>query len=66
MTLRHTWMQLRQWSRSSDPHPPGVKALSQLVEKFSGRSGGNHFDVWLLNFIEATGNCRLSDEQSPR
>ena len=55
-----------QATEGSNPHPPGFKVLSQRVDKFSGRSGENHFDVWMLDFIEATEDCGWSDEQRAR
>ena len=55
-----------QATEGSNPHPPGFKLLSQRVEKFSGRSGENDFEVWMLDFIEATEDCGWSDEQRAR
>ena len=51
------YMDVVQAREGSNPHPPCFKVLSQRVEKFSGRSGENDFDVWLLDFIEASADC---------
>lgn len=49
-------MEAIQVRESSDPHP-GFKVLSLRVEKFYGRTGESDFDVWSLDFVEATVDC---------
>ena len=37
--------------------PLGFRVLQKRIEKFSGKSNKNDFDVWLVDFMEATTNC---------
>ena len=54
----------RQTPRTKrDPHPPGFRTLLQRVDKFSGRQGGDDFEVWLTDFEEATAHCGWQDKQ---
>ena len=50
-------------TRIRDPHPLGFKTLIHRVEKFSGRKGDNDFEIWLMDFKEATEHCGWNDEQ---
>ena len=50
-------------TRIRDPHPLGFKTLIHRVEKFSGREGDNNFEIWLMDFKEATEHCGWNDEQ---
>ena len=50
-------------ARIRDPHPLGFKTLIHRVEKFSGREGDNDFEIWLMDFKEATEHCGWNDEQ---
>ena len=54
--------QRRQRSKK-DPHPPGFRTLLQRVDKFSGHQGDDDFEIWLVDFKEATKNCGLQDKQ---
>ena len=48
---------------SKDPHPPGFRTLLQRVDKFSGRQGDDDFEIWLVDFREATEHCGWQDKQ---
>ena len=48
---------------SKDPHPPGFRTLLQRVDKFSGRQGDDDFEIWLVDFKEATEHCGWQDKQ---
>ena len=37
-------------SKRTDPHPPGFRALSNRMDKFSERPGDNDFEVWVEDF----------------
>ena len=54
--------QRRQKSKK-DPHPPGFRTLLQRVDKFSGRQGDDDFEIWLVDFKEATKHCGWQDKQ---
>ena len=49
--------------RVKDPHPPGFRSLSGRIEKFSGRQGDDDFELWVMDFNEATTNCGWNDVQ---
>jgi len=49
-------------NRRVDPQPPGFRALCTRLEKFSGRSGDNDFEVWVEDFKEATADCEWGDQ----
>jgi len=44
-------------------YPPAFKELQKRVEKFSGKSDENDFEVWLVDFTEATTDCRWTDAE---
>ena len=48
---------------SKDPHPPGFRTLLQRVDKFSGHQGDDDFEIWLVDFKEATEHCGWQDKQ---
>ena len=45
---------------SAFKHPPGFKELRDRVSKFTG-DGREDFGVWLLDFCEATNDCKWTD-----
>jgi len=53
----------RRKTRSTDLHPSGFKVLITRVSKFSGGKAADNFEVWLEDYVEATGNCGWSDQQ---
>ena len=55
-TVRSTYSR----RRANDPNPPG---LSGRIEKFSGRQGDADFELWVMDFNEATLNCGWDDVQ---
>ena len=58
-TIRSTYSR----RRANDPHPPGFRSLSGWIEKFSGRQGDADFELWVMDFNEATTNCGWDDIQ---
>ena len=52
--------------RSSTVQPCGFKELRSRIDKFSGASGEDDFEVWLEDFVEATNDCGWSDTQRAR
>lgn len=40
--------------QGKDPHPPGFRTLVQRVDKFSDCQADDDFEVWLMDFEEAT------------
>ena len=58
-TVRSTYSR----RRANDPHPPGFRSLSGRIEKFSGRQGDADFELWVMDFNEATTNCGWDDIQ---
>ena len=55
--------QSRRSGRRVDPYPPGFRALITRVSKFSGDKGAaGDFEIWLEDFIEATGDCGWDDK----
>ena len=62
----HTWRRPRHHStqtRIRDPYPLSFKTLIHRVEKFSSHEGDNNFEIWLMDFEEATEHCGWNDEQ---
>ena len=53
-------------SRKCDPHPPGFRSLTSRIDKFSGKRGDDDFEIWLLDFTEATNDCGWSNQQRAR
>jgi len=47
-------------------HATAFKEFQKRVEKFSGRSDENDFEVWLVDFMEATSDCRWTDVDRTR
>ena len=56
------WNDTHRRSRRVNPHFPGFRALCTWLEKFSGRSGDNDFEVWVEDFKEATADCEWDDQ----
>jgi len=52
--------------RKTDPHPPGFRALTNRIDKFSGRQAEDNFEVWLQDYVEATEDCGWDDEKRAR
>ena len=52
--------------RIQDSHPLGFKTLIHRVEKFSGREGDNDFEIWLMDFKEATEHCGWNNKQKTK
>jgi len=52
--------------RKCDPHPPGFRFLTGRIDKFSGKRGDDDFEIWLLDFTEATNDCGWSNQQRAR
>ena len=42
--------------------PPGFRESQKRVDKLSGKSSENDFEVWLVDFIEATTDCMWTDD----
>ena len=58
-----TSRQSQRSGRRVDPCPPGFRALISRVNKFSGDKGAaGDFEIWLEDFIEATGDCGWDDK----
>ena len=53
-------------NHNSSVQPRSFKELSSRIDKFSGKSGEDDFEVWLEYFIEATNDCGWSDKQCTR
>ena len=59
-------------SSDSDSGPPSFKypsafrELQKHVDKFSGKSDENDFEVWLVDFTEATTDCSWTDNERAR
>jgi len=47
----------RRRTHSTDLHPPGFKVLITRVSKFSGGKAADNSEVWLEDYVEATGDC---------
>ena len=50
----------RRRTRTTDLHPPGFKVLISRINKFSGEKAADNFEVWLEDYLEATGDCGWS------
>ena len=50
----------RRKTRTTDLHPPGFKVLISRINKFSGEKAADNFEVWLEDYVEATGDCGWS------
>ena len=49
---------------SKDPHPQGLEhCFKELLDKFSGCQGDDDFEIWLVDFREATEHCGWQDKQ---
>ena len=46
---------------TSFKYPPAFRELQKRVDKFSGKSDENDFEVWLVDFTEATTDCKWTD-----
>ena len=46
---------------TSFKYPPAFRELQRRVDKFSGKSDENDFEVWLMDFTEATTDCKWTD-----
>ena len=46
---------------TSFKYPPAFRELQKHVDKFSGKSDENDFEVWLVDFTEATTDCKWTD-----
>ena len=53
-------------SAVSFKYPPAFKELLKRVDKFSGKSDENDFEVWLVDFTEATNDCMWKDVERAR
>ena len=47
-------------------YPPAFRELQRRVDKFSGKSDENDFEVWLVDFTEATNDCMWTDVERAR
>ena len=52
----------RRRTRTADLHPPGFKVLISRINKFSGEKAADNFEVWLEDYLEATGDCGWSNK----
>ena len=50
-------------NHNSSVQPCGFKELYSRIDKFSGKSQEDDFEVWLEDIIEATNDCGWSDKQ---
>ena len=50
----------------SSIHPPAFRELQRRIDKFSGKSDENDFEVWLVDFTEATNHCMWTDVERAR
>ena len=53
----------RKQLTKKDPHPPGFRTLIQRVDRFRGCQGDDNFEIWLMDFEEATEHCGWQDKQ---
>ena len=51
---------------TSFKYPPAFRELQRRVDKFSGKSDENDFEVWLVDFTEATTDCKWTDGERAR
>ena len=47
-------------------YPPVFRKLHKRIDKFAGKSDENDFEVWLVNFTEATNDCMWTDVERAR
>ena len=47
-------------------YPPAFREMQRRVDKFSGKSDENDFEVWLVDFTEATNDCMWTDVERVR
>ena len=47
-------------------YPPAFRELQKRIDKFAGKSDENDFEVWLVDFIEATNDCMWTDVERAR
>ena len=47
-------------------YPPVFRELQRRVDKFSGKSDENDFEVWLVDFTEAANDCMWTDVERAR
>ena len=47
-------------------YPPAFKELQRRVDRFAGKSDENDFEVWLIDFTEATNDCMWTDVEMAR
>ena len=52
----------RHRTRAAGLHPPGFKVLITRISKFSGEKATDNFEVWLEDYMEATGDCGWNDK----
>ena len=52
----------RRRTRTADLHPPGFTVLISRINKFSGEKAADNFEVWLEDYLEATGDCGWSNK----
>ena len=50
-------------NRASSSHPPGFKDIRARVGRFSGKTGGEDFSLWLSDYKEATADFGWGDEK---
>ena len=50
-------------NRVSSGHPPGFKDIRARVGRFSEKTGGEDFSLWLSDYKEATADFCLDDEK---
>ena len=48
---------------TSFKYPPVFRELQKRIDKFSGKSDENDFEVWLVDFTEATTYCSWTDHE---
>ena len=48
---------------TSFKYPPVFRELQKRIDKFSGKSDENDFEVWLVDFTEATTDCSWTDHE---
>ena len=51
---------------TSFKYPSAFRELQKRVDKFSGKSNKNYFEVWLVDFTEATTDCSWTDNERAR
>ena len=47
-------------------YPPAFRELQKRIDKFAGKSDENDFEVWLVDFTEATNDCMWTDVERAR